>query len=140
MQRCILGDLQDWGHVLERLEELGRSGQLEQHQEVLIGLLRRDDNWRLREAALESVQAIRQPTEPLVREVSGIMMNRGLYFQARVLAAEALGACLKRLADSSGSAAMRIRHDVREQMHALLASHDVPLLHQAVRRILPNVE
>jgi hypothetical protein len=140
MHQNIFGNLTEWGHVLERIEELIRSGQIEEHQDALVMLLRYRDNWRVREAALESVRHLKQPTDTLVRQVCSIMTNEELYFQVRVLAAEALGSCLDRLATSSKPPTDRLRQEVREQMHGLLDTHDVPVLHQAVRRILPKIE
>lgn len=140
MRQDVFANLEDWGHVLERLAEFARNGEIERHQDSLIALLRYPDNWRLREAALESVPAIRHPTAMLVREICKIMLNDGLYYQVRVLAAEALSAALERLAERSKDDLTGLRGEIREQMHALLDSHELPVLHQAVRRILPKVE
>lgn len=140
MRQDLFGNLEDWGHVLEQLAEFTRNGEIERHQDNLIVLLRYPDNWRLREAALESVPAIRHPMAALVREICKIMLNDGLDFQVRMLAAEALSAVLDRLGDRTQDDPAGIRREIREQMHALLASQDVPVLHQAVRRILPKIE
>lgn len=140
MHRDVFGNLREWGRVLERLEALTRSEELDAHQDALVTLLRYRGNWRLREAALEAAASVRCPGEPLVRQVCRIMMDEGLYYQVRVLAAEALGACLERIAESSDTPCVRIRREARERMHALLDAQDVPVLHQAVRRMLPNVE
>ena len=140
MRPSVFGNLEEWGCVLERLEELTRSRQLELHQDALVALLRYRDNWRLREAALESAATIRTPTGPLIRQVCRLMMDQGLYYQARVLAAEALGATLEHLHDDSQGEVMALRQEVRENVHALLASHDVPVIHQAARRALPKIE
>lgn len=134
------GNLTEWGRVLEQLDELTRSGELDGHQDGLTALLRYRGNWRLREAALECVRSIRRPSEPLVRQVCSIMTDTGLYHQVRVLAAEALGACLDRPGEDSRSPGIRTCSEVREQMRALLNSQDVPVLHQAVRRILPKID
>ncbi len=140
MHQDVLGNLMEWGRVLERLDELTRTGELERHQDALITLMRYRDNWRLREAALESVRSLRRPSEALVRQVCRIMMNEGLYFEVRVLAAEALGSCLDRLSEHSEGLAVALRREVRDQMHALLDTRDEPVVHQAVRRILPKIE
>ena len=140
MRQGVLGNLEEWGRVLEQLGELTRSGDIERHQDELLALLQCSDNWRLREAALETVPAVQHPGEPLVREVCSIMLNEGLYFQARVLAAEVLDVALDRLAERSETEVMKLRRDIRDHMHALLSSQAVPVLHQAARRILPKVE
>lgn len=140
MDRDIFGNLEDWGRVLEQLAELSHAGQIEPHQESLARLLRYQGNWRLREAALEAIPAIRRPTANLIREVCNVMMDDGLYFQVRVLAAEALGAMVDRAEDRAEAGSPQPRQQVREQMHALLNSHQPPVIHQAARRILPKVE
>jgi hypothetical protein len=140
MRQDVFGSFTDWGHVLERLAELARSGELEQHQDALLTMLRYDMNWRLREAALESIKTLRHPSPALMRQVWRIVANPGLYFQVRVLAAEAFGVCLDHLQDVREEPAVQLRRDARKQLHELLDVQDVPVLHQAVRRILPRIE
>jgi len=140
MPEDVFGNLEEWGRVLERLAELERSGLIEKHQDDLVRLLRYPDNWRLREAALESVTAIRGPTESLIREACNIMMDDDLYYQVRILAAEALVAAMDRLAEGRQAGAPRLKDEVREQMHALLDSPQAPVFHQAILRILPKIE
>lgn len=140
MRQDVFGSLREWGHVLERLAELTRGGQLDHHQDALLTLLRYDANWRLREAALESIKTIRQPSPPLIRQVWRIVADPELYFQVRVLAAEAFGVCLDRLQEARGESDVDLRRSAREQIHMLLDTHDVPVLHQAVQRILPKIE
>jgi len=127
-------DFTAWGRTLERLEQLTREGELDGCQDALLDMMR-SQNWRLREAALEAARRVREPSQDLVSQVCGIMANEGLYYQVRVLAAETLGVCLERLRDQAG-----VRREIRAQMHELLAGIDVPVVHRAVRRILPTVE
>ncbi|MBN1489001.1 MAG: hypothetical protein JXA69_03710 [Phycisphaerae bacterium] len=139
--RCSkAGNLDEWARVLERLDEWSREGTLEQHQEELVQLLGHPDNWRLREAALEAIREIREPTDALVRATCHILMDDGLYLEVRVLAAEALAALFERLRTRSDSPVADIRHEVRETIHALLSSPQPPVMHQAARRILPTIE
>lgn len=140
MHRHVFGNLDEWGRVLERLAELTRSGEIEQHQEDLAMLLRYPDNWRLREAALERVSAIRTPTNALIHEICRIMLNDRLYFHVRVLAAEALTVALERLAECTDPELDRLRRDIAKKVHLLLDAHEVPVVHQAARRILQKVE
>lgn len=135
----VFGNLEEWGGVLDRLEELTGTGQLEQHQGDLVRLLRYPDNWRLREAGLEAAATVGAPTTALVRQLLRLTMDRQLYHQARVLAAEALGAAFERLRANGQIEALHLQKEVGEQMRALLSESDVPVLHQAVRRILPAV-
>ena len=134
----VFGHLENWDCVLERLEELTRSGQIDDCQEALVALLRYPDNWRLREAALEAAATVVRPTAALVRQLCRLTVDERLYFQARVLAAEALGAALARLQGSDEAEADELLREAREQMQALLRGHGVPVLHQAVRRSLPK--
>lgn len=140
MHRNGFGNLEEWGRVLERLSEMTRDGRIDEHQDELAVLLRYRDNWRLREAALESIRAVRRPREPLIRELCAILMNEGLYHQVRVLAAEALAVALDRLAASAETAPVQLQRDIREQMHELLDSGQPPVIHQAARRVLPRIE
>lgn len=129
MSEGALGNLEQWGRALEQLEEWRRSGRLDHHQGELLWLLRYRDNWRLREAALEAMKDLRTPDAGLVREACSIMMDDGLYHELRVLAAEAVA--------RAGSSLV---HEVRDRMRALLDSHQPPVMHQALRRILPDLK
>lgn len=140
MPQNVFGSFAEWGRVLERLDELTRDGRIDEHQDELAVLLRYRDNWRLREAALESIRAIRRPCDALIREVCDVLMNEGLYYQVRVLAAEALTAALDRLTDRAEGAVIQLRRDIRDRMHALLDSGQPPVIHQAARRVLPRIE
>ncbi len=140
MQRDDFGNLEEWGRVLNELAQLTRDRNLDNRQAGLVRLLRYPNNWRLREAALEAVRNVTQPTETLVSDVLEIMSNEHLYHEVRVLAAEALASLL---------AAMRVARDGRhpelerqalDQMHRLLESPHPPILHRAVQRVLPSVE
>lgn len=140
MGRNVFGNLEEWGRVLEQLGELARTGSLDEHQEALAELLRYPDNWRLREAALETVPLLSHPSDALVREISAILLDEGLYHQVRVLAAEALAAALDRRADHPRENRGGLRRTVREQLNTLLSCPAAPLLHQAARRVLPRVQ
>ena len=140
MQRDDFGNLEEWGRVLSLVEGLTRDGRLEAQQAGLVRLLRYPDNWRLREAALESCRTLREPTEPLVSAVLRIMMDEGLYHEVRVLAAEALAQLVPATRRSSLGRNRALEGQVAEQMHALLDSPHPPVLHQAARRVLPTVE
>jgi hypothetical protein len=139
MSERALGNLEQWGHLLERLEAWRRSGRLDRHQDEILWLLRYPDNWRLREAALEAMKDLQTPQVDLIRAACSIMMDERLYYQVRVLAAEALARALAAKA-SAGGAALSQAREVREQMHALLDAHQPPVMHQALRRILPTLE
>lgn len=134
MQEDDFGNLEEWGRVLTQLEQLRRDQLLDEHQDGLVRLLRCPDNWRLREAALEFVRNIKQPTEALVSAVLQILTDEELYYEVRVLAAEALVTLLPAARNRA------LEQRAVEQMHALLDATHPPVLHQAVQRVLPTVE
>lgn len=139
MDAPVLDNLEEWGRVLEQLDHLRRDRILDRHQNEILRLLRYQDNWRLREAALEALLDVQKPSGPVVEETCRIVMNEGLYYQMRVLAAEALAAMNERLAASREPEAAELRHQIGKQMQELLDSHQPPILHQAVRRVLPTM-
>lgn len=138
MKQDGLRNLEQWVRVLEQLEEWKRAGQLDSHQDDLLWLLRFRGNWRLREAALEMMPSLRTPDPELIRTACTILMDENIYDAARILAAEAVTALLP----GSGGARPRseLTAEVREQIHALLESHQAPVLHVALRRLLPRIE
>lgn len=140
MQKDDFGNLEEWGRVLSQLEQLGQDQRLDEHQDGLVRLLRCPDNWRLREAALESVRNVKQPTETLVTAVLQILTNEDLYYEVRVLAAEALAALLPAARTNREGRNRAMEQRALEQMHALLNAAHPPVLHQAVQRVLPTIE
>ena len=140
MQKDDFGNLEEWGRVLSQLEQLERDQRLDEHQDGLVRLLRYPDNWRLREAALESVRSIKKPTEALVTAVLQILTNEDLYYEVRVLAAEALAALLPAARTGRDGRNRELEQRALEQMHALLDATHPPVLHQAVQRVLPTIE
>lgn len=134
MQQGAFGNLEEWGRVLTQLEQLGRDQCLDEHQDGLARLLRYPGNWRLREAALEYARHIKQPAEALVAAVLQILTDEELYYEVRVLAAEALVTLLPAARNRS------LEQHAVELMHALLDAPHPPVLHQAVQRVLPTIE
>lgn len=101
MEQDPFGNLMDWGHVLAILDEISGNGRLADCQPGLIRILRYKSNWRLREEALKRIPKIRTPSRQLVLQVLDLLGNDNLYYDARVLAANALGELLKNVqADS----------------------------------------
>ncbi len=89
MKSDIFGNLREWGKVLERLEVLSKSRELDEHQSGLARILRYRRNWRLLERALKCGQGIDRPTEEFFGEVFRIMSDPDLYPDARILAMKA---------------------------------------------------
>jgi hypothetical protein len=140
MHQDDFGNLEEWGRVLTQLEQLRQDRRLDEHQVGLVRLLRYSNNWRLREAALEFVREVRQPAEPLVMAVLQILTNEDLYYEVRVLAAEALAALFPAARTSRAGRNRELEQRALEQMHALLNAKHPPVLHQAVQRVLPTIE
>lgn len=140
MHKDGFGNLEEWGRVLTQLEQLRQDRRLDEHQDGLVRLLRYPDNWRLREAALEFARDVRQPTEPLVTAVLQILTNEDLYYEVRVLAAEALAALLPAAWTGRDGRNRELEQRALEHMHALLDATHPPVLHQAVQRVLPTIE
>jgi hypothetical protein len=139
MSTDSLGNLKDWGRALEVLSAWKRAGQLDRHQGELLWLLRYRNNWRLREAGLEAMRDLQTPEPELLEEACRIVMNEGLYYQVRVLAAETLAQFVGDNA-RTGSRKVPIASGIRDRVHTLLSSQHAPVLHQALRRILPARE
>ncbi len=138
MPQDIFGNLEDWGKVLDQLDQLASTRRLDEHVGSLGRLLRFRDNWRLREAALQAVTRLEKPAETLTSDVIGIIEDKGLYDDVRILAAEAL-AHLASLARSQVSARPRAAEStVVERVRALLHSQEAPVFHGALRRLFPT--
>lgn len=132
----IFGNLREWGHVPGQLAQLTEAGALDGHQEGLIRLLRYRHNWRLREMALEAIQQLRSPTDRLVSEVLAILMDEGLYYEVRVLAAKSLSALLTKNASQYRRDRRSVLCGVLQRFRTLLDSPQPPVMHEALRECL----
>jgi len=138
MSGDVFGNLRDWGDVLDELDVLQRSKELDEHQPGLVRILRYRNNWKLREAVLHSLKEISRPSMELVSEVLNLAMDEGTYYQARILAIRALPRLLKKLEETrTGEASARSA--VIERMQVVLASQQPPLLHDAVKESFPTI-
>ena len=136
------GNLREWGRVLEKMEALTKSGKLGDCQEELIRVLRYNDNWRLREAALAALPGISEPSAALIDEALKIMMRDDLYYDVRILAADALGKTLKKDSRTNrrgGDKMKETLNRVIEGMNRLLSDPQPPILHRAVRESLERI-
>jgi HEAT repeat protein len=136
MNEDTFGNLDEWGHVLERLHELKRSRDLDEHQEALARLLRYRDNWRLREKVLEYIHDIENPTEELLAELVHIMTEDDVYLEARALAAKALGHLIPRRKTSSEEKREFDKTRLVSHMINILESERPPYLRAAVAKSL----
>jgi len=85
----IFGNLREWGKVLEILESLNKSQELDEHQSGLARILRYRRNWRLLERVLAYGQDIDRSTDEFFGEVFQVMSDPDLYPEARILAIKA---------------------------------------------------
>ena len=95
MKHDPFGNLTDWGTVLDIFEELANSRRLAECQPGLIRILRFKGNWRLREEVLKRIGEIQVPSEELFLQVLSILTDDNIYYDARVIAGDALVAMLK---------------------------------------------
>ena len=143
MGKCIFDNLRDWGIVLEKLEELSKTKDLGNHQEELIRLLRFNDNWRLREAAIESLHAIEAPSFELIREVFRLVMREDLYYDVRILAADGLEKLFinllqdKKVDDEN---AIPLTSEIIDGMERCLASPQPPIFYNALQKSLEQIK
>ena len=140
MSADVFSDITDWGKVIDLLEDLKESGRLNDCQDGLARLLRNRENWKLRESALEASKALMQPSDEVLAEALGIMMDDGLYIEARALAADAVGHLAMRRNDSSRFAPGTGREDVVGKLRSLLGSPQAPMLQEVARRSLDAIE
>jgi hypothetical protein len=95
MKQDPFGNLTDWGSVLDIFGELADSGRLAEYQPGLIRILRFKGNWRLREEVLKRVGEIQVPSKELITQVLAILADDNIYYDARIIAGDALVQLLK---------------------------------------------
>lgn len=143
MEDTIFGNLMDWGTVLEKLEKLSDNRELGQHQDELIRLLRFDQNWRLREAAIEALPLVENPDLDLARAVISLIKRKDLYYDVRILASDSLG----KLADIIVSNRAFDRDilkqfitEIKNMLESLLASPEPPKFHEILQTTVNRIE
>jgi len=143
MKNYIFGNLTDWGIVLDKLKELSESKELDNHQDELIRLLRFDQNWRLREAAIESLPRIANPSLDLAREVFSIIKRKNLYYDVRILATDSLGKLIAIIVNNRAFDKDILKQFVMEiikNMDVLLASPEPPKFHDALQNSMNQIK
>jgi len=141
MDELYFGNLRDWWQGMEKLDHLKAKKKLGQYQEGLIGILRYKDNWRLRETVLEYIKDIESPSDDLIDQVLQILLDDGVYYELRVLAARALGVLAPRIKKSKSSEKQRriTIGEIAEKAKGLLQQPQAPILHDAVRLALSQI-
>jgi len=136
----IFGNLREWGQVPEQITELRATGRLDEHQAGLVRLLRYRDNWRLREMVLKSMKDLSAPSDELISEVLGLLADEGLYYEARILAAQALADLLTTKGVEYAGDRDAVLSRIVEKMRAVAESSGPPVLRGAILECLTAFE
>ncbi len=121
MSSDIFGNLMDWGQAIDKLNQLKQKKILNEHQPGLVRILRYRDNWRLRETVLSYVKDINHPSDDLLTEVLNIAMDENVYYDARILAVEALASLMNNYKNNKENDRID-KNDVNKKIKALLVS------------------
>lgn len=132
MKSDPFGNLTDWGPVLDTLEDLADNGDLSQYQPGLIRILRYKGNWRLREEVLKRVGEIQTPSKELIYQVIAILDDDNIYYDARIIAGNALIQLFKK-AERDGGGDMRGR--VQKIIQKLKSTPQPPFFDEAIDRM-----
>lgn len=132
MKQDPFGNLTDWGRVLDTFGELADSGRLAECQPGLIRILRFKGNWRLREEVLKRIGEIKVPSRELVRQVLTILADDNIYYDARIMAGDALIQLLKNGPDESLE---ELTATVRKLVQKLKSTPQPPFFDEALDRL-----
>jgi hypothetical protein len=132
MKQDPFGNLNDWGCVLEIFDELAENGRLTECQAGLIRILRYKGNWRLREEVLKRVGDIKAPSNELILQVLAILADDNIYYDARILAGEALTRLMKGVQDGSW---VDINHETRKIVEKLRCTPQPPFFDEALKKL-----
>ena len=136
METNIFGNLKDWGTVLEKLKKISESKELDNCQGELIRLLRFDQNWRLREAAIEALPFVEKPDLSLIREVLSLVKRKDLYYDVRILATDGLEKLTAKIVDNRAfdrDIVKQFVQDMLKDMDGLMASPEPPIFLDALK-------
>lgn len=140
MSGDIFGNLREWGHVVEQITELTSSGRLDEHQEGLARILRYRDNWRLREEVLKAIGVLRSPSSELLSQILNIAGDDGVYYEARILAVEALEQLITRADTEHQGDTCTLRRCAAERLCTIQDSSGPPVLHATLRKCLITIQ
>ena len=132
MTQDPFGNLRDWSQVIDLLDALAASGRLDGCQPGLARILRYKGNWRLREAVLKHLEQIEAPAEDLVKEVMRLLGDDNLYYEARILAGQALVRLVQRGARNSSPSTAAAADKLRQ----VRGVPQPPFFSQAIDRCL----
>jgi len=130
------GNLDDWGKVLETIEDLKKTKKLDEHQTGLARILRYGENWRLLETVLEYAKEIVEPSGEFLKAICNVMDSSNIYLDARVLAVDALECLVPRMSrDHSGDDEVNHPFIIRK-MKDIQGSTEPPKFQEAITRCL----
>lgn len=132
MRHDPFGNLTDWGQVLDTFDDLADKGELAKCQPGLIRILRFKGNWRLREEVLKRVGEIQTPSTELVLQVLSIVADDNIYYDARIIAADALVDLLK---NGSADAHAKLTAATRKLVDKLKSTPQPPFFDKALDRL-----
>ena len=136
MNHDPFGNLTDWGTVVEILDELTDNGKLAECQLGLIRILKYKGNWRLREEVLKRVGEIQTPSDELVYQVLSILADDNIYYDARILASDALIQILKNVQDGFDG---EINMSARKVTERLRTTPQPPIFDNALKKLYSEI-
>jgi len=126
------GNLRDWGPALELLDELATSGKLAECQSGLVRILRYKGNWRLREEVLKRIGEIPSASNELVGQVLTILADDNIYYDARILANNALIQWSK---NNQGKLHQESILEIRKVIEKFSKSPQPPFFDEAIKKL-----
>lgn len=126
------GNLMDWGLVLNTLEDLTANGNLSGCQPGLVRILRYRGNWRLREEVLKIVGEVESPSKDLAHQVIAILDDDNIYYDARMLAGNAL---LRLLDNAENVSNGDLQSKTRKVIEKLKSTPQPPFFDEALERL-----
>lgn len=136
MNEFYLGNLLDWGIVLDKLEAIKKEGRLDSAQDELMRILRYKINWKLVEAALECVLEIKEPSAKLIEEVFNTAVDYQMCLDTRVMAINSLGNILMILKKSNEEASLKKNQLYIAMLYRLLNTPQPPIFHDAISKVI----
>lgn len=129
MKNDPFGNLTDWGPVLDTLDDLTDKGALSTCQPGLIRILRYKGNWRLREEVLKRAGEIQAPSKELIQQVVAVLADDNIYYEARIIAGNALIQLLKKAENAHSD---DIHGQVHKVIEKLKSTPQPPILGNAI--------
>ncbi len=136
MNEYYLGNLMDWGIVLDKLEAIKNEGRLDSIQDELVRILKYKINWKLVEAVLECVHEIKEPSTKLIEEVFNTAVDYQMCLDTRVMAVNSLGNLLTILKNSNEEESLKKNKLFIAMMYRLLNTPQPPIFHDAISKLI----